>query len=181
MKYFYFLVPESLLVYFHRTTGSSEFAVLISNCSMLSWNMTGSCWAAGVGDFRGFLKQQLLPFLCWASFFSSARCSCAVDCVLHEEEEKVFKSGEQPQLLEQRHHHGLLQQTRRGAAQRDTHSGEWGTNTVRLPFCYCSAPQTLKEAAHLLDVSLSVSRMHLMNMETTRGSMSMSMTLCRCD
>lgn len=55
-------------------------------------------------------------------------CSRAVDSVLHEEKEEVDESGEQPQLLEQRHHHGLLQQTRCGAAQRDPYSGERGTN-----------------------------------------------------
>lgn len=54
--------------------------------------------------------------------------SCAVDSVLHEEEEEVNESREQPQLLEQRHHYGLLQQTRCRAAQRDPYSGERGTN-----------------------------------------------------
>lgn len=61
-------------------------------------------------------------------FHVSSSSSCASNGVLHEEEEEVVKSGEQPQLLEQRHHHGLLQPARRGAAQRDTHTGEWGTN-----------------------------------------------------
>lgn len=54
-------------------------------------------------------------------------CSCAFNRVLHEAEEEDVKPREQPQLLEQRHHHGLLQQARRGAAQRDSHPGERGT------------------------------------------------------
>lgn len=64
-----------------------------------------------------------LPF-----FLSRPTCfSRAADRVLYEEEEEVDKSGEQPELLEQRHHYGLFQQTRRGAAQRNTHSRERGT------------------------------------------------------
>lgn len=47
--------------------------------------------------------------------------------MLHEAEEEDFKPREQPQLLEQRHHHGLLQPARSGAAQRDSHPGERGT------------------------------------------------------
>lgn len=59
-------------------------------------------------------------------------CSCAFNRVLYEAEEEVFKPREQLQLLEQRHHHGLLQQARRGAAQRDSHSGERGTEAHPL-------------------------------------------------
>lgn len=58
--------------------------------------------------------------------FLSASFSCASDGVLHEAEEEVVEPGEQPELLEQRHHHGLLQQARRGAAQTDPHPGERG-------------------------------------------------------
>lgn len=46
--------------------------------------------------------------------------------MLHETEEEVIEPGEQPELLEQRHHHGLFQQARRGAAQADTHPGKRG-------------------------------------------------------
>lgn len=106
-------------------------------------------------------------------FSASAYCSCAVDHVLHEEEEEVVKSGEQPQLLEQRHHHGLLQQTRCGAAQRDTHSGERGTNYWHS-VSFSTQHRMLKwlDIWVGLNVSRSVSRMLLMSMERTRGSMS---------
>lgn len=175
MKYFYFLIPESLLVYFHRTTGSSEFAVLISNCSMLSWNMTGSRRAAGVGDFRGFLKQQLFPFLCWASCFFPLPAVAVLLTVCCMRRKK--KSSSQENNLSYWNNAITMDYFSRHAVElpREIHTLEsevQTTDTVRLPFCYCSAPHTLKEAAHLLDVSLSVSRMHLMNMETTRGSMS---------
>lgn len=56
----------------------------------------------------------------------STSFSRAFDGVLHEAEEEVIEPGEQPELLEQRHHHGLFQQARRGAAQTDTHPGERG-------------------------------------------------------
>lgn len=59
-------------------------------------------------------------------------CSCAFNRVLYEAEEEDVKPREQPQLLEQRHHHGLLQQARRGAAQRDSHPGERGTEALCL-------------------------------------------------
>lgn len=41
------------------------------------------------------------------------------DCVLPAEEEEDSQPGEQPELLEQRHHHGLLQQARSGVTQGD--------------------------------------------------------------
>lgn len=41
------------------------------------------------------------------------------DRVLPAEEEEAGQPREQPELLEQRHHHGLLQQARRGASQGD--------------------------------------------------------------
>lgn len=56
----------------------------------------------------------------------STSSSRAFDGVLHEAQEEVIEPGEQPELLEQRHHHGLFQQARRGAAQTDTHPGERG-------------------------------------------------------
>lgn len=90
--------------------------------------------------------------------------SCAFNCVLHEKEEEDVKSWEQPQLLEQRHHHGLLQQARRGAAQRDSHSGEWGTKHQRTE---------MKKRS--LDVSLSA-RCLLISLETTRQSSAQSFT-----
>lgn len=58
---------------------------------------------------------------------SAPLCSCAFNRVLYEAEEEDVKPREQPQLLEQRHHHGLLQQARRGAAPRDSRPGERGT------------------------------------------------------
>lgn len=45
--------------------------------------------------------------------------SCLADRVLPEEEEEDGQPGEQPELLEQRHHHGLLQQARGGVTQGD--------------------------------------------------------------
>lgn len=41
------------------------------------------------------------------------------DRVLPAEEEEAGQPREQPELLEQRHHHGLLQQARCGASQGD--------------------------------------------------------------
>lgn len=67
-----------------------------------------------------FQANLRLPFPLSTSF------SRASDGVLHEAEEEVIEPGEQPELLEQRHHHGLFQQARRGAAQTDTHPGERG-------------------------------------------------------
>lgn len=73
----------------------------------------------------------ILPRLCPSR-------SCAFNRVLYEAEEEDVEPREQPQLLEQRHHHGLLQQARRGAAQRDSHPGERGTEAPPL-----SAPRLL--------------------------------------
>ena len=142
---------------------------------MLTWNMTASTWAPTLAwalsepiwNGSSSSSVSVLTLLSLPPPVSACS-SCAFDGVLYEEEEEVVKSGEQPQLLEQRHHHGLLQQARRGAAQRDTHSGEWGTNswlTDSITVQHCT--QKWGEG-RLLDISLSVSRMVLMSMETTR-------------
>lgn len=85
-------------------------SVPVSSCCKSHSNIVSS-----VGRFQ---PKPPLPL--------SASFSCASDGVLHEAEEEVIEPGEQPELLEQRHHHGLFQQARRGAAQTDTHPGERG-------------------------------------------------------
>lgn len=87
-------------------------SVPVSSCCKSNWNIV-----ATVGRLQPN-PRLLLPL--------SASYSRAFDGVLHEAEEEVIEPGEQPELLEQRHHHGLFQQARRGAAQTDTHPGERG-------------------------------------------------------
>lgn len=93
------------------------------------WTSYGSCWPSAcpcphaVSQIRILFHPSAGHSL---TFFFSASFSCAFDGVLHEAEEEVIEPGEQPELLEQRHHHGLFQQARRGAAQTDTHPGERG-------------------------------------------------------
>ncbi len=47
--------------------------------------------------------------------------------MLYEEKEEVCNSGEQLELLEWCHHHGLLHPACCGAPMRDTITGDWGT------------------------------------------------------
>ena len=66
-----------------------------------------------------------LPSRCWPGSpplplsNRDSVCSGPADRVLPAEEEEAGQSREQSELLEQRHHHGLLQQACRGASQGD--------------------------------------------------------------
>lgn len=87
-------------------------SVPVSSCCRSNSNI--------VSSVVRFQANPRLPLPLSTSF------SRAFDGVLHEAEEEVIEPGEQPELLEQCHHHGLFQQARRGATQTDTHPGERG-------------------------------------------------------
>lgn len=115
------------------------------------WTSYGSCWPSAcpcphaVSQIRILFHLSASSSLTPVFLFLSASFSRAFDSVLHEAEEEVIEPGEQPELLEQRHHHGLFQQARRGAAQTDTHPGERGwvdvsASVVVLATIYDQAP-----------------------------------------